>query len=817
LTGKEADPAKVQRPQFGPSFSNPSVEMNIKPMLMIKLLAKMAVDVGFTRYLTVAGVDTHLMITVPGLFKAGLDLENWKLLLSWKPTTSELRKLYHFQVRPFTSLVMNTDVQPVTINPNTRDVSATGSTLQTEQNLLGDKLGLKLLYQKQSELPIAKETWMRVPSAYNWLTSVNFALLPASLHRRFYTLTLDPATSETKKIIFYINFDAADKTDSGTKVYRSGSKSLMAAKDTPDRLHVISNNVEHIVLRKLTKVLNIVKKGTAVHVDAKLIMDGESPKVYGASFAGAYGTEGTKLALNTQIDFPLNEQVTEPFTLCMEGDGTYPWLPALERQALIDTPLEAKWSARIGFGSNCIENQITVNADLKRSDEFALHIKESTENRDCEMYEAQGEVSHDKCLIVKDLAFVLDEYDINIQYSNMTPGALNASLGLERFLKAWFYPHVSDNEVNVQNEEKKVRILAKVHDSLDAVNVMVFKPRSNTFYYNVPLSPVVNVVFPLSARASVTERITDYTISDGYAPTCRLEKNSITTFDRVQYNAQLNDCDHVVLAAPGTDTIGVLMRQEGERKIVTLLVGKDKLEVDALAKVIRYNDIDVVVSEDQPMAIHDDQGLGHIAGIYKIGLDTFKMTTPVFGVQIVTDGKSVTIKAPRSFQGRLIGLCGNMDGETVSELRDPRQCILTSGPIMAASYLLTDTQGKCSGIVEDIRNQLRQEQADCVKYVPYPHPISGGSPDGGSCSVQRTVVVFRGNRTCFSTLTITECRGSCQPIDTMAKNIGFHCIEDPKLAKIMEQEAQNRPMSSMVGKREDFRHTIYAPTGCQAK
>jgi hypothetical protein len=239
---------------------------------MIKLLAKMAVDVGFTRYLTVAGVDTHLMITVPGLFKAGLDLENWKLLLSWKPTTSELSKLYHFQVRPFTSLVMNTDVQPVTINPNTRDVSATGSTLQTEQNLLGDKLGLKLLYQKQNELPIAKETWMRVPSAYNWLTSVNFALLPASLHRRFYTLTLDPATSETKKIIFYINFgtlwivehlkvlqllidpDAADKTDSGTKVYRSGSKSLMAAKDTPDRLHVISNNVEHIVLRKLTKV-----------------------------------------------------------------------------------------------------------------------------------------------------------------------------------------------------------------------------------------------------------------------------------------------------------------------------------------------------------------------------------------------------------------------------------------------------------------------------------------------------------------------------------------------------------------------------------
>jgi hypothetical protein len=48
---------------------------------------------------------------------------------------------------------------------------------------------------------------------------------------------------------------------------------------------------------------------------------------------------------------------------------------------------------------------------------------------------------------------------------------------------------------------------------------------------------------------------------------CRLERNSITTFDKVQYNAHINDCEHVVLTVPGIETLAVLMRQDGENKV----------------------------------------------------------------------------------------------------------------------------------------------------------------------------------------------------------------------------------------------------------
>ena len=60
-----------------------------------------------------------------------------------------------------------------------------------------------------------------------------------------------------------------------------------------------------------------VPRGSAIHVDAKLIMEkmDAKPKIYGASFAGAYGTEGTKLAINAQLELPINDEVSDPFTV----------------------------------------------------------------------------------------------------------------------------------------------------------------------------------------------------------------------------------------------------------------------------------------------------------------------------------------------------------------------------------------------------------------------------------------------------------------------------------------------------------------------
>lgn len=90
-------------------------------------------------------------------------------------------------------------------------------------------------------------------------------------------------------------------------------------REPANRIQYFTANMEPQIKKKLTKVLGPVPKGSAIHVDAKLIMEktGSAAKTYGASFAGAYGTEGTKLAVNAQLELPLNQQVSDPFTVSL--------------------------------------------------------------------------------------------------------------------------------------------------------------------------------------------------------------------------------------------------------------------------------------------------------------------------------------------------------------------------------------------------------------------------------------------------------------------------------------------------------------------
>lgn len=101
----------------------------------------------------------------------------------------------------------------------------------------------------------------------------------------------------------------------------------------------------------------------------------------------------------------------------------------------------------------------------------------------------------------------------------MVPVLKNATVGIESWLKSKFYSHLSENRVEVNNANKQLRVVAKVHPSLSSVDLKFFKPQSNTFFRDLPLSQTSNVVFPFSAKSSLTERLVDNTVSDGFART----------------------------------------------------------------------------------------------------------------------------------------------------------------------------------------------------------------------------------------------------------------------------------------------------------
>lgn len=206
---------------------------------------------------------------------------------------------------------------------------------------------------------------------------------------------------------------------------------------------------------------------------------------------------------------------------------------------------------------------------------------------------------------------------------------------------------------------------------------------------------------------------------------------------------------------------------------------------------IRYNDMDVSVTEDQPLEVHqsDQANSRSTIGVYKIGPAAFRLSAHAHEIDISTDASSsVTIKvhnlkyfgkfdkiiinlqAPRSFQGKMIGLCGNMDGETVSELRDSQRCILSSGALMAASYQLNENlQGKqCTKLPEKVRALLLEEQNTC--HNGHDSLVHVSAPEPRQCIIQRTLVAERSfdKAKCFSTRAVQECHHSCYAVNKKA-------------------------------------------------
>merc|ERR1711976_938613 len=85
-----------------------------------------------------------------------------------------------------------------------------------------------------------------------------------------------------------------------------------------------------------------------------------------------------------------------------------------------------------------------------------------------------------------------------------------------------------------------------------------------------------------------------------------------------------------------------------------------------------------------------------------------------YGVEVLADGERLKVKSHELiFRNRVTGLCGDMNGEKTSDLKSGRQCVLSHSQLTGFSYMLED--GKCRGIPEEKKTELRQEERRCIK------------------------------------------------------------------------------------------------------
>ncbi|KAK9729150.1 von Willebrand factor type D domain [Popillia japonica] len=402
---------------------------------------------------------------------------------------------------------------------------------------------------------------------------------------------------------------------------------------------------------------------------------------------------------------------------------------------------------------------------------------------------------------------------------------------------------VIDAEVEFKGDEKfhYIAAAASANSPVDKKSrVLAYLERKSSSSQAKPYK--VTFVHPVF---SVYERVLgELHQNQVYWPFCTIDKQAISTFDNVTYDAELSQDwsvvfhyvpeyakhqdispqqqrqqmqveEHVVLArgkqqkeikitarAPETKAklveIDLKPSQSGAPKVLVNQQEQkyDQKQPETKAKLV---EIDLKPSQsgapkvlvnqqeqkyDQKQAAHSQDGY---IQIYELPNQEVKVEIGD-DYYVIYDGERAKITVvDDKFNDALRGLCGTFDGDDSTDFTAPENCILSEPEDFIESYTLNGKQPPSN------RKCVPEEQ----RYVSVVSPRDLGdtqrrssksqnSREKGSsgCTKHQTQYQEDGNQVCFSTHPLPTCKSSCRAKSTTSKSVPVHCIEKNNVAEL---------------------------------
>merc|ERR1712055_229950 len=287
------------------------------------------------------------------------------------------------------------------------------------------------------------------------------------------------------------------------------------------------------------------------------------------------------------------------------------------------------------------------------------------------------------------------------------------------------------------------KMFLDVERSGDVANIKIEHTGEAYHLRKVRVPCVLQNFFPISARQNILDLVVQKATLDMAPATCRIESGYISTFDNATYSYNIPDCAHVlmmdalkpdrVLNIQESLPLAVLAKkQSGQGMLFKILAGKDQIQIGASSRGIE------VLVNGQHKTIYPGQksevyakdptypsSRRLVATIRRYSVDgVYRINVQQYGLKLVTDGKRVEVIAPQLLRSRTVGLCGNLDGETIGCVQSPGQCIMK--PTLAAmSYMMNETnrcsvQGQFPGQLTEFQKELNA----CAKDKSVPTSLS---------------------------------------------------------------------------------------------
>jgi len=503
-----------------------------------------------------------------------------------------------------------------------------------------------------------------------------------------------------------------------------------------------------------------------------------------------------------------------------------------DKEALLAEDISTKINIKAKVGEMYKRTQsLEINVSCERSEEMKSYAKNSKSWRKCDSDRSKETKLSEDCNTARTLAFYLDT--IKSEISLPTQITRNRYMTtLTTTVKAYFLPYISlhDSSYNRRSQHNDhFEVITKVIPNTKSLTVSVSNEGRKTVCNNVRVSPNINYLLPISLKEPFIYRLSR-TLTNNHRPSsCSVENNRVSTFDKLIYDYNLNNCEHVIFKdCTHSPKVMVTVKKTTVKHIVKVIIDGNKYELEMnrgsrgsrsnLGKVL-VNGLPIqadVEVQGQPLNFQD--AFNQIS-LYQDGV--YEIFSLKYGLTVRADSEAAEVK---TFQHRLrnlvCGLCGDLNDEVTNDLMTAEQCVMSLPRLAAYSYMVMDSQ--CAGIPARDKVTYQEETSNCIKKAMIPSPAftlfskrQNSLKSSSSQIVRKHLDMEHGQMICISVNQVKICPNTSSPSEVDPVQMGFFCMTKDQEGQTLQKMAQSGERISQARRMPtSYIQTVYVPKTC---
>jgi len=306
----------------------------------------------------------------------------------------------------------------------------------------------------------------------------------------------------------------------------------------------------------------------------------------------------------------------------------------------------------------------------------------------------------------------------DITYENIPPRFANLTKKYLRLVNTFRYPYLDIDYGYNLNEANRVHFETNTSVSPFGQGVKVdsrlFTPYFNAFYTGVPYPGFIPVhTFPLFGyryRESLMKR--------RKYPFCAVQGKVVQTFDNYTYvQPDIGSCSQIVARDCSAEhnfailSSNVDANKKYNRALTVYILHKFKIELvpsaDDSKLIVKLNGKELPVTESEPYFQNIKMG-EKTKEIFSISYNGayYTIDAEKFGFFVHTEGSGIYVQVSRYYWGKVCGICGDLNGETIHELRGSCGTVYKTTDHFVNSYLIPSGTCKPTLPTESGSNEL---------------------------------------------------------------------------------------------------------------